>query len=95
MPKKKSGKKPQRKRMTFKLVAPEAREVILLGDFNDWDKKKHFMKRDQNGIWSKIVMLAPGRYEYKFLLDGDWHNDPSNDQTVPNTFGTLNSVLIV
>jgi len=53
------------------------------------------MKKDDKGRWSKIVTLAPGMYEYKFLVDGQWQNDPNNDQMVANSFGTLNNILTV
>ena len=92
---KKTQKKTEKKRITFKLEASEAKEAILAGDFNSWDLKKHTMKKDKKGRWTKIVTLAPGRYEYKFLVDGQWHNDPNNDQMVGNSFGTLNNILNV
>ena len=95
MSKKKQEKKIQRRRITFKLEAPEAKEAILVGDFNSWDLKKHTMKKDNKGRWTKIVTLAPGRYEYKFLVDGQWQNDPGNDQMVHNSFGTVNNILNV
>ena len=91
----KQKKKAQKRRITFKLEASEASEAILAGDFNSWDVTKHVMKKDAKGRWSKIVTLAPGRYEYKFLVDGQWQNDPGNDQMVPNSFGTLNNILKV
>ena len=92
---KKKQKKTQKGRITFKLEASGAKEAILVGDFNSWDVKKHKMKRDNKGRWTKIVTLAPGRYEYKFLVDGEWQNDPENEQVVPNSFGTLNNHLTV
>ena len=92
---KKTQKKTEKKRITFKLEASEAKEAILAGDFNSWDLKKHTMKKDNKGRWTKIVTLAPGRYEYKFLVDGQWQNDPNNDQIVGNSFGTLNNILTV
>ncbi len=95
MSKPKQKKKAQNKRITFKLEASGAKEAILVGDFNSWDAKKHIMKRDNRGRWSKIVTLSPGRYEYKFLVDGEWQTDPSNDQVVPNSFGSLNNFLNV
>jgi 1,4-alpha-glucan branching enzyme len=91
----KQKNKTEKKRITFKLEAVEAQQATLVGDFNSWDEKKHVMKKDKKGRWTKIVTLAPGRYEYKFLVDGQWHNDPSNDQMVPNTFGTHNNILQV
>ena len=95
MSKKIQEKKIEKKRITFKLEALEAKEAILVGDFNDWDGKKHTMKRDNKGRWSKIVTLAPGRHEYKFVVDGEWQNDPGSDQVVFNSFGTLNNFLDV
>ena len=70
MSKKNQEKKIERRRITFKLEASEAKEAILVGDFNAWDGKKHPMKRDSKGRWSKIITLAPGRHEYKFVVDG-------------------------
>jgi 1,4-alpha-glucan branching enzyme len=95
MSKDQTKKEARRKRVTFKLEAPEAKEVCLMGDFNNWNAKTHTMKMDKNRIWNKIVMLYPGRYEYQFLVDGQWKNDPKNEQTVPNRFGTRNNVLQV
>jgi 1,4-alpha-glucan branching enzyme len=66
-----------------------------MGDFNKWNPKVHPMKNDGNGFWTKSVIIPPGKYEYKFLIDGDWKEDPGNEQTCPNCFGTLNSILSV
>jgi 1,4-alpha-glucan branching enzyme len=88
-PKKKSNKR----RVTFSLSVPTAHEVLLGGDFNNWDAIAHPMKKDANGVWKKTLVLAPARYEYKFLVDGVWRNDPNNDQTCPNCFGTQNNVI--
>jgi 1,4-alpha-glucan branching enzyme len=93
MSKTKQGKTIQRKKITFSLEASNANEVALMGDFNNWNPKKHPMKKKDNGIWNKTVTLAPGKYEYKFLIDGNWVKDPGNDEDCPNIFGTQNSVL--
>ena len=89
---KQRGKK---RRVSFSLDASTANKVSLGGDFNNWDTQAHLMRKDTNGVWKKTLMLPPARYEYKFLVDGRWRNDPKNDQTCPNCFGTLNNVLIV
>jgi 5'-AMP-activated protein kinase regulatory beta subunit len=83
----------KRRRVSFLFESADAREVILVGDFNNWDPQKHTMKHNGDGTWNKTVMLAPGRYEYKFFVDGDWKIDPKNSQTCLNSFGTQNSVL--
>lgn len=90
----KSKQNIKRRRVTFSIEAPRAEKVILTGDFNNWSSKTHPMKNDGNGMWSKTVMLKPGKYEYKFLIDGDWKIDTGNNQTCPNCFGTRNNVIM-
>jgi 1,4-alpha-glucan branching enzyme len=83
----------KRKKVTFSLEAPAAGEVILTGDFNNWNPRAHPMKNVGNGSWRRTVMLEPGKYEYKFLIHGNWKIDPGNSQTCLNCFGTRNNVL--
>ena len=90
-----STTKIKRRRVTFTYVAPNAEEVILMGDFNDWDPQKHPMKKNDNGVWTKIAMIPTGRWEYKFMVDGQWRLDPENDLLCSNRFGTRNNVLLV
>jgi len=92
-----TGKKSKRrmKRVTFSINAPEAEEVSLLGDFNNWDRAKHPMKKDESAVWRKSIMVPPGRYEYKFLVDGRWWNDPGNEDFCFNCYGTLNNVRFI
>lgn len=93
MAKVKSKLKIKKRKVTFSLNSSDAKEVILTGDFNNWSPKKDPMQRDENGTWKKAVMLPPGSYEYKFLVDGQWKEDPQNDQMCPNCFGTYNNIL--
>jgi len=83
----------KRKRWTFSLEEAEAKEVFLMGDFNNWSPGKHPMQRDENGTWSKRVMLSPGGHEYKFLVDGQWKEDPRNNRRCPNSFGSYNNII--
>jgi hypothetical protein len=53
------------------------------------------MKKDKKGIWKVAISLAPGRYEYRFVADGNWENDPSCPGCVANEFGGENCVRIV
>ncbi len=69
-----------------------AKEVVLAGTFNEWNETALQMEKTKEG-WYLPVSLAPGRYEYKFIVDGDWIHDPSNPNRVKNEFETLNSVL--
>ncbi len=82
------------KAVAFKLFSPRAKRVSLAGSFNNWDTAKFTAKKDVKGNWSVKVGLKPGRYEYKFFVDGSWMNDPEA-KTVYNSFGTQNSVVEV
>ncbi len=77
----------------LKFHAPQARRVNLAGTFNDWDTKKTSVKKAGDGTWVAKLSLKPGRYEYKFVVDGNWVNDPSCRACVPNAFGSHNCVL--
>ena len=95
--KKKAEKKnmPKRRRISFKCEASEAKRVHVAGDFNQWSETSHPMKLDDDGIWSKVMMLPLGSYQYKFIVDGIWLNDPKNEDACENEFGTLNSKITV
>lgn len=82
------------KRVSFRLNDPQAREVFLCGTFNTWDPSVCPMKRGRKGLWSASLTLEPGTYEYRFLVDGEWQNDP-HSETVPNPYGACNNVRIV
>ncbi len=75
-------------------VNPNAKDVFLVGDFNSWNPMADRMIR-RKGVFRKAMQLAPGEYQYKFLVDGVWHNDPAAAAQVPNQFGTQNSVVRV
>ena len=92
---KKSEHKPKRRKITFSLTSPDAKEVILMGDFNQWNPKVHPMKKTKTGVWEKATLLFPGTYEYRFIVDGQWENDPNNAQTRTNQFGTKNNFIVV
>jgi 1,4-alpha-glucan branching enzyme len=86
---------PKRKRIEFKILAPEAKQVLLSGTFNQWSESSDPMKRDKTGTWKKVKMLLQGIYEYKFIVDGEWTLDPGCSDTVPNQHGTVNNVIEV
>jgi 1,4-alpha-glucan branching enzyme len=88
-----SIKKTKNSKITFSFQSDDANEVILMGNFNNWNPEKYPMKKNENGTWEKIMTLPPGEYEYKFLVDGEWKIDPQNFQTNHNNFGTLNSII--
>jgi hypothetical protein len=72
-----------------------AKRVSLSGDFNGWSPDATHMKRYDDGHWETTVELTPGRYEYKFVRDGEWMPDLLARENVWNRHGTLNSVIEV
>ena len=65
-------------RMTqFDYQAPTARQVSLAGGFNNWDPKAGPMHKGPDGVWHLSVALKPGRYEYRFVADEVWCDDPA------------------
>lgn len=88
-------KKELGKSIKFKFFAPEAREVNVAGSFNEWNPGAFSLSRWNDGSWSGEIRLEPGRYEYRFLVDQRWENDQRPVETVPNPFGSWNSILEV
>jgi hypothetical protein len=80
----------------FLIVAPQAAQVSLVGDFNDWDASKVPLVRVPNsGLWKVTVPLPAGRHVYQFVVDGNWVPDPAAPVAGDDGFGRTNSVRIV
>jgi chromosome partitioning protein len=79
----------------FRLDAPEARQVAVIGDFNSWEEPWELNDDDEDGIWITIARLDSGTYQYKFIVDGDWTSDPANPANVDDSHGGRNSVVVV
>jgi 1,4-alpha-glucan branching enzyme len=78
------------------LDRPEAQAVYLCGDFNEWSPRSlRMFQRGASGEWERRVQLRPGRYEYKFIVDGEWTHDPAARENTSNAHGTLNSIIEV
>jgi chromosome partitioning protein len=78
----------------FIFYAPEANSVRIAGNFNSWiPNNDYLMEPHEDGIWSKTLTLAPGEYQYKFVVDDIWIEDQNNPSTVDNRFGGRNSVI--
>ncbi len=91
MPKQKIPKQ----KVTFSFAAPNAESVMLAGDFTGWQQAPVAMKKGRAGVWKKTISLAPGRHEYRLLVDGEWRDDPQCPTRQPNQFGGENCVCIV
>ena len=90
------SQKHAKKRVKFEVEAGVGKIVSVAGSFNEWDPAvKYLQDKDGDGVYVGYLMLAPGIYEYKFIIDGEWHLDDKNANFAPNDFGTLNSVLVV
>ncbi len=94
MPSKKTAHTTPKKRVQFAYNAPEAQSVVVTGTFCDW-QEGYPLKKDRKGVWKTTLSLVPGRYEYRFLVDGTWCDDPQCTERVPTPFGTENCVLNV
>jgi 5'-AMP-activated protein kinase regulatory beta subunit len=85
--------------LIFTCHAPNAETVFLAGSFNDWDPARCPMTRHGDGTWRAELPLPVGRYEYKFVVNGNWCCEPGCKDTaqchdcVPNAFGTMNRVI--
>ena len=77
------------------LRAPEARVVQVAGTFNGWHPEANPLERTGAGDWSARLRLKSGQYEYRFVADGVWADDPRATLTTSNPHGGLNSVLKV
>jgi chromosome partitioning protein len=76
-----------------------ANDVRIAGDFNGWvpDKgvRSLIESEGQTRVWTKILRLTPGTYQYRYVVDGEWRADPENPEAVSSAVGGRNSVLVV
>jgi 1,4-alpha-glucan branching enzyme len=86
-----SNKGPSRKE-AFAFTAPGASSVQLAGEFTHWDQKPVNLQKGADGIWRIILELAPGEHHYRFLVDGQWRDDPQSALHVPNPYGSQDAV---
>lgn len=83
------------KKVDFRLAAPQAKAVNVCGTFNQWRTNADRLTKDAMGTWKGTIQLKPGKYEYRFFVDGQWNDDPGAGKTVANKFGSKNAVLEV
>jgi len=76
-----------------------ANDVRIAGDFNGWvpDKGVRSLIESEGTtrVWTKILRLAPGTYQYRYVVDGEWREDPENPEAIASAVGGRNSVLVV
>jgi 1,4-alpha-glucan branching enzyme len=93
--------------VSFEFYAPEAREVFLVGEFNNWETARTRLHRCDDGNWRVELMLPAGIYRFKFLVDSVWRCSPDHAQDrcdrpceacprcVPNPLGSFDRIVIV
>jgi 1,4-alpha-glucan branching enzyme len=88
-------KNASKRKQVFTFKAPTASKVLLAGDFTDWQQRPVSLKKEADGIWRTIVTLEPGAHHYRFLVDGQWQDDPECALHVPNPYGGEDAVRAV
>jgi len=85
--------------ITVRFRDADANDVRIAGDFNGWvpDKgvRSLIESEGQTRVWTKILRLAPGTYQYRYVVDGEWRADPENPEITSSVVGGRNSVLVV
>ena len=85
-----NGNGHSRAQQRFSFRAPEAISVQLVGDFTEWEAHPISLRKETGGVWQAAVELTPGEHHYRFLVDGEWRDDPDCSVRVPNSFGSHN-----
>lgn len=82
--------------VVFSIKASQAKEVFVTGDFNNWSMDSDSRMEHSNGAWKKEVRLIGGKnYRYRFVVDGNWIEDPGNPRKELNPYGSMDSLLQV
>ena len=80
----------------FSLVAPGARRVSVVGDFNGWDPSATPLELSSDGItWTTVMAMRTGRHSYAFVVDGEVTADPAAPAAPDDDFGIPNSLVRV
>ena len=89
------GPQPVDEGMVFTIRAVGAKKVQLAGDFNGWNPELTPLRRIREDAYQIRLPLKPGRYQYRYVVDGRWQQDPANERSERNPFGEFNSVVDV
>jgi 1,4-alpha-glucan branching enzyme len=85
----------EEREVALSFYAPGARVVQVAGGFNDWRPEANPLEHAESGEWLARLLLRPGQYQYRFVVDGVWTDDPQAARSAANPYGGLNSVLTV
>ena len=90
-----AGRASPSQRVHIEFHDQQAHEVCIAGTFNEWQPTATPLRSLGAGDWAAELSLPPGRFEYRLVVDGQWRCDPAASESVPNGFGSCNSVLVV
>ncbi len=79
--------------VSFSVFAPEAKEVFVAGEFNNWRLEEGGRMSKNNGTWIKKLNLIGGKYRYRFVIDGSWVEDSNNPLKEVNPYGSVDSLI--
>ena len=80
----------------FSVLYPNANKVCIAGDFNNWEPENTQLAQiGETGRWNTSLDINGGTYKYRYVVDGQWQQDPYNNRVEQNPFGEMNSVLEV
>lgn len=83
------------RKIVFLYHDDNAKTVNLVGDFNNWNPSENPFFKNDDGLWqTEIFNPPPGKYRYKFMIDGAiWKEDASNGMKEEDGYGGFNSIL--
>lgn len=82
-------------RVPLSFYFPAATAVYVAGSFNNWNPDDLPMEKMADGRWGRDLSLPAGRHEFRLVIDGVWSDVPDASDTVENSFGSRNAVLVV
>jgi 1,4-alpha-glucan branching enzyme len=85
----------RRRAVRFEVEIPRARYIAVAGTFNGWDPADAPLVFIGGNKWYNYLLLSPGRYEYRLVVDGQWIDPPQAKAYVPNPYGSRNAVMEV
>lgn len=88
-----ASSEPNDETTVFVLHAPDAKSVYITGSFNDWALTESYRLTKEGGQWAIRLPLKSGVYRYRFIVDGQWREDPQNPLMEQNPFGDRDSLL--
>jgi len=95
MPRVKEAPQTRLKKYRYAVRLPQADEVVLTGDFVNWNPEGIQLHHNGTDEWYVQLELPPGDYQYRLRVDGDWLDDPQAARRIANPFGTQNCVLTI